>query len=176
MATIKHKILQHFIDRGFTKTEASAFSKGYTYQQVKTLPYFRNMKRNRLLYVNNLKSRGFSPTRIKQYVKALSVKKGWVDKDGNPDAWAMLRAYRKGAIDKGEYAEVKKPHHKKATSDEEIAKQRARPPRLSDRTRSSLQNRLEAINTRLQRGNIQYVDEYERLVSEKQRIEKRLGR
>ena len=175
MASLRQRRIQHLTDKGLTSAEAKSLADKYSYHQLKTLPYIRNLKRDRLLYVNNLRSRGFSPAMIKKYVKALSVKKGWVDKDGEPDAWAMLRNYRKKSIEKGDYKQPPKKSHKKV-SDEEMSKQRVRQPRLTERSRSSLQNRLNAINARLQSGKVTYVDQYERLVSEKERIEKRLGR
>ena len=164
MATLRQHRINYLTRRGLTHKEASTFADAYTYRQLKDLPYLRTMLRVRQLYINNQTYRGKSTQQINKRLKELY-----------PDAWKMLRDFRKASVEKGDYKEpAKKSHHK--LSDEELAKQRSRKPQIGIHTRRTLENRLRAINNSLSSGKIQYVDQYERLQSEKEAIEKRLNR
>jgi hypothetical protein len=86
---------------GFTSDEAGEFAKQYSVAQMRSLPYLVRMRRWRYLYSVNLASKGYGADEIERSIRMLYTKKGWLTADGQPDAWEMLKAFRKQIIQSG---------------------------------------------------------------------------
>ena len=102
------------IKAGFTVEESAEFAKQYSIAQMRSLPYMIRMRRWRNLYCVNLASKGYGAEEIERSIYALYRKKGWLTSDGQPDAWQMLKAFRKVAIANNEYIPKKRPHRARA--------------------------------------------------------------
>ena len=113
---------------GFLRNEAKAYADQYTTFQIRTLPYFKRLTSWRRLYVSNFKKRGFTNKEIRDKIKDLYARRGWIKK-GKIDPWEMLRYFRKASIDDSEYIPVKRKgsHHKtKGVSKTDILLQKKR--------------------------------------------------
>lgn len=93
---------------GFLPNEVVEFADQYSVHDMRTLPYWIDLRRWRQLYIANLKYRGYTEAQIESAIKRLY-----------PDPWAMLRRFRKPhEKDKGgaspTYPPRKGSHHSKA--------------------------------------------------------------
>ena len=76
------------------------------------LTFIKDMVQSRKKLVDSIMHQGkqlkWSKTQSKAELKAFIdytyKQEGWEDKEGDSDIWAMLRSFRSGAIDRGEYA------------------------------------------------------------------------
>lgn len=98
---------------GFLPFESREFARQYSVSQIRSLPYMVSLTRWRRLYVSNLRNRGLSNKEIIDRLKRLYGNSGWI-RDGKLDPWAMLRRFRKQAIEDDEYIPPKRKgsHHK----------------------------------------------------------------
>ena len=98
---------------GFLGWEAREFARQYTTKQIRTLPYMRRMTSWRRLYVGNLRRRGYSERQIGTSIRNLYGKREFTF-EGRLDPWALLRYFRKAAIEAGDYIPPKRKgsHHK----------------------------------------------------------------
>ena len=101
---------------GFTQKEAAEFSKVYSVANMRSLPYLIRMAKARRLYATNLAGKGYGLDEIRRSIAMLYRQKGWVDADGNPDPWKMLKSYRRQIISSGGdpspgFAPTRRSHH-----------------------------------------------------------------
>jgi len=95
------------VKANFSAEEARKFSR----LPLTRLSFIKDMEITRKKAVDSINQQGkqlkWSKTQAKSELKAYLAytykEEGWVDDEGEGDAWAMLRAFRKGAIDRGEY-------------------------------------------------------------------------
>ncbi len=163
---------KYLIDSGFLRKEAREFAHTYSMNQLRTLPYIRDMIRTRRLYVGRLKSLNYSDAEIKKSLTYLYYKNEWLDKDGNPDLWAMLRSFRRKSIQSGDYTPPppkKGSHHK--ISREDLSGQKSRRNKVTFDKRQILQDRLNLVNLNLRSAKGEYRD---RLLAEKTQLLRRI--
>lgn len=152
--------------KGFIPAESREFARQYTMSQLRSLPYLQNMIKSRGLFISNLRKRGYSNTEIRDRLYALYDTRDWLTPDGQLDVWAMLRSFRKKAIDEGEYKEKprKGSHHPKGSG-------WSAGDRKSQKARSKEAQRKQAredVNQEIIRA-IQRGDQVERTRLEKER-------
>ncbi len=129
MPTLRERKYQLLIQAGFTHRESLEFSRQYTIEQLRSLPYLRTIIRTRRLYRDNLRSRGYSEEQIKRSIVYLYYKNEWLGVDGTPDIWVMIRNLRRDSIESGDYQpppKSKGSHHPKGISKGDIVGQRLR--------------------------------------------------
>lgn len=148
---------------GFLRDEAKVYADQYTTYQIRTLPYFRRLTSWRRLYVSNFKKRGFTNKEIRDKIKDLYTRRGWIKK-GKIDPWEMLRHFRQTSIDEHEYIPTKRKgsHHKtKGISKVDILKQKKRGTEaryqvemaiLERQWRKAVDNNDQSEKRRLERG------------------------
>lgn len=93
---------------GLLEFEAYEFADAYRLRDFRELPYFRAMLNRRRRYIRELRRLGLSDSQIADRIIANTYyRRGWTT------AWDLLRYWRKGAIEGGEYFPVKRKgtHH-----------------------------------------------------------------
>lgn len=113
---------------GLLPFEAREIARTYSMQQIRTLPYLQSLIRARRLYISNLRSRNYPDREIIDRIYALYDRKDWLDDNGRPSIWEMLRSYRKSSIEDNDYIPPKRKgsHHKGGISKGDVAGQKAR--------------------------------------------------
>jgi hypothetical protein len=98
---------------GYLRFEAKVLAEHYTLEQMRTITYLKNMTKSRRLYVINMRNRLIPEKDIAKRIRALYIRKGWVDSGDELSVWAQLRTYRKEAIISGDYVppKTKGSHH-----------------------------------------------------------------
>lgn len=101
---------------GFTPKEAVEFSKVYSVANMRSLPYLIKMARTRRLYTTNLAGKGYGQSEIRRSVGMLYEQKGWIDANGDPDPWKMLKSFRQQIVSSGGdpspgFAPTRRSHH-----------------------------------------------------------------
>ena len=104
---------------GFTPQEAAEFSKVYSVANMRSLPYLIKMARTRRLYTTNLAGKGYGQDEIRRSVGMLYEAKGWLDANGDPSPWLMLKSFRRQIISSGGdpspgFAPTRRSHHSRA--------------------------------------------------------------
>jgi len=105
------------VKMNFSASEARTLSK----LPLTMLSHVKDMAKARKKLISDItgqgKQLGWDKTQLdkelKDYLGYTYQNEGWVNIDGEDDPWAMLRAFRKGAIDRGEYTPRrprKRPH------------------------------------------------------------------
>lgn len=173
MATRRQQSLKYLRDRGMSYVEANTFASKYSYKNIRELPYFRRMLRARQLYVNNLKSRGMSETKIHEYIKALYIRYKIDSGSVVNDAWRLLKKYRKIAQDKGEYPLKKGSHHGKGVSKGDVEAQRAR-RKGREQTKQNVDIKRQIEINKIKIKNTTNVKYKNQLLSENRRLRSKL--
>lgn len=105
--------------------EAREISRSYSMEHIRSTSYLQALIKSRRLYVGKLRKRGLSTEQITEKIYNIYRRKGWLNNEGNPDVWQLLRAYRKRDIELGEYFPFKrKPKNHKPFTKEDIDRQR----------------------------------------------------
>lgn len=113
---------------GMLPFEAREFSKQYSIKNMRELPYLIRMGRARRLYGTNLASKGYGADEIARSILMLYRQKGWLTPDGRPDAWQMLKSYRRLVINAGGdpspgFAPKRSHHSRKEITQQELRAQ-----------------------------------------------------
>lgn len=92
-------------------------------QYALSRPYMRRMIKDRLLFLREATTNGWSYARYVRELAKYYHRKGWLNKRGKPSVWAMFRHFYDLSVDSGEYPEREfaKSHH--TGEDKEKAKQ-----------------------------------------------------
>lgn len=98
---------------GLLAWESRAIATVYSMAQIRSLTYLQSFIRSRRLFVSNMRRLGYSNRQIIKRIYELYRRNEWLTDDGKPDVWKLIRAYRKPAIDNGEYVPPKRKgsHH-----------------------------------------------------------------
>ena len=120
---------------GFTPQEAAEFSKVYSVANMRSLPYLVRMARTRRLYTTNLAGKGYGQEEIRRSVGMLYEQKGWVDANGDPSPWLMLKSFRKQIVSAGGdpspgFAPTRRSHHSRKEITEAELRAQARNVRV----------------------------------------------
>lgn len=104
----------YLIRQGLLEFEAREIARNYDMPQIRSLPYIQAILKSRRLTISNYRKRGLRDSQIREKIIALYKRRGWLTPEGKPDVWAMIRYYRKEAIDANEYNPTKRKgsHHK----------------------------------------------------------------
>lgn len=145
MAIRKQLLKDKLSNAGLLQIEIRQLMKGYKPSQFRTISYLQNIVKARRLYVSNLRDKGLTSQQIKDRIKILYVKKGWTNEDGL-DIWKMIRAYRKKAIEDGDYFPVKRKgsHHGEGVSKGDIRGQKERS------RHTSVQQKINNLNAQIE--------------------------
>jgi len=128
MATLRQRKIAWLEYSGLTNQEAQTFADQYTQSQLRQLPYFKNLLRNRRLRRAAALKAGVSKTEYNRGIRNWYVRNKLLTDDGKMDIWTMLRRYRKEAIISGDYTPPKKKgsHHKGGISKGDVEGQKKR--------------------------------------------------
>lgn len=172
MPTLRSHRQDYLINAGFSRSESSELSRQYSMSQFRSLPYLRDMIRTRRLYVGRLKSLNYSDKEIKSSIEYLYYKNQWLDNDGNPDIWTLLKKFRKASIQSGDYTPPrKKGSHHKLISREDLKGQKTRRGKVTFDKAQILRDRLSLVNLNLRSAQGEYRD---RLLTEKTQLLRRI--
>jgi len=87
-------------------------------------PYIKRMRIARRVIFNEAKDKRFTMAEYKREIVRLYKKMGWVDKDGKPDVWAMLRFFYRLSIQQDDYTPPPKKKKKWSKGDVQAQRQR----------------------------------------------------
>lgn len=156
MPTIRGYKYKFLTAAGFYHKEALEFSRQYSMNQLRTIPYLQDLIRWRRLYRDSLRKRKYTELDIRRSVTYLYYKNNWVI-DKTLDPWQMLKHFRKEAIATGDYHPVPKrkgSHHKEGISKGDViaqrlrAKARGKGKRITGRVQDTL-DKIAVLNQRI---------------------------
>lgn len=172
MPTRRGARTDYLAKQGIPPIMAMELASHYSMNQIRTLPYIRNMVRAMRLYRSRLASLNYSQDQIRRSVTYLFYKKNWLGNTGRPDVWAMLRSYRAAAIKSGGYTPPpkKKTSHHKITREDLAGQSTRRKSKGFDRLQI-LKDRLVLVNLNLKRATGNYRDD---LINERKSLHQRI--
>ena len=179
MPTLRQQRYDYLIKSGFLPREAAEYASNYSMNQIRTVPYLQNIVRSRRLYVNNLKSRDYSDSDIRDAILRLYQRRNMIQ-DNTIDPWEALRRARQKAIEEGDYIPPKRKgsHHPIGVSKGQLADQRKRRNvRIQTNTRKDLQGQIESLNNQIGQAAMRdNQSERRRLETQRNRLQLRLDR
>ena len=179
MPTLRQQRYDYLIKSGFLPREATEYASNYSMNQIRTVPYLQNIVRSRRLYVNNLRSRDYSDSDIRNAILRLYRRRNMIQ-DNAIDPWEALRRARQKAIEEGDYIPPKRKgsHHPIGVSKGQLADQRKRRNvRIQTNARKDLQSQIESLNDQIGRASIRGDQaERRRLEAQRNRLQLRLDR
>lgn len=103
--------LRFCLVNGLMEFEAYEYAEAYSIREMRTLPYFVELIQQRRSYINRRRMAGDSDTTIAERIRKIYLRNKWYS------AWDRLRAFRKKAIEVGDYTPpTKKGSHHKTSS------------------------------------------------------------
>lgn len=160
-STIRQRKYDYLIGAGFYPAEATELSR--TSRKGMSAPYFRRLIRSRRRTVENLTNAGYTDRQIRNFIKDVYVKNGWLKRDSlgrvRIDVWQFLRDQEDKAHRRGE--EYESPWKKRTKKRSSTKKEKKRVTR-----KDMLQSLIKKLENRIAKT----ANENRRLQLEEQRF------